>query len=173
MADGVSGVIEFLSNLNGFLPDAPICARSTVNRPIRKMRTIFFTTMFLSVLKAKKSYDEINNVNPRISFQARKGKIANVKRQLHSPFSRTRGGVGMEIAVCCCGYNKVHFNNEFPNFIWLNVEKLVVPCKSIAEQVSFEKLKKRILFKTTLHGRALRSTSRSSKDYWLRPCLSC
>lgn len=61
-----------------------------------------------------------------------------MKRQLHSPFSRTRGGVGMEIAVCCCGYNKVDFNNEFPNFIWLNVEKLVVPCKSIAEQVSFE-----------------------------------
>ena len=54
MADEVSGVIELLSNLNRFLPDAPICARSTVNRPIRKMRTVFFTTMFLPVLKAKK-----------------------------------------------------------------------------------------------------------------------
>ena len=90
---------RLLSNLNRFLPDAPICARSTVNRPITKMRTVFLTTMFLPVLKAKKRCDEINNVNPRISCQARKGKIANVKRQLHSHFLRTRGGVGMDSKV--------------------------------------------------------------------------
>ena len=75
-------------NLNRFLPDAPICARSTVNRPITKMRTVFLTTMFLPVLKAKKGCDGINNENPRISSQAQKGKIANVKLgQLHFLFS--------------------------------------------------------------------------------------
>ena len=54
-ADGVPGLIgSSLTELNRFSPDIPICARSNVKRPIRRMTTVFVTTMFLPEIKAKK-----------------------------------------------------------------------------------------------------------------------